>query len=295
MITVADSVLLIAVIALGVLAIRNTKRTSVMKRRLSDHAFEITRLEKTILIFQRAARERELRSAHADRYVESKPKLLAGRGEDLLLLDLFEHEPPGTFLECGAYDGVRYSCTYALAQLGWKGVLVEAIPEFAEHARQHRPESVVVESGVSRRGAAGTATFTILSNETPGGDTASFLTNNEAHQKVWRKQIRDQARRIEVSVRDMDSILAGTGVDHVDAAVLDVEGAELDLLDGFDLDRWRVRCLVIEELSKGRDTSLRTEMDRRGYAYVARIARNDVYVRRDDPMMQRAEALCLQA
>ncbi|MEM8836386.1 MAG: hypothetical protein AAGD00_11285, partial [Planctomycetota bacterium] len=166
--SVAEALLFVAVISVGVVAIRNSRRTATLKRRVRDHAYEIERLEGTLLAFQRANRARELRARHTSPVLE--PKLLAGRGEDLLLLDLFEGESPGTFLECGAYDGVRHSCTYTLAQLGWTGVLIEAIPEFADNARRHRKESVVIESAVSRRGSTGTADFTILPNTRIGGD-----------------------------------------------------------------------------------------------------------------------------
>ncbi|MEM8836218.1 MAG: FkbM family methyltransferase, partial [Planctomycetota bacterium] len=126
-----------------------------------------------------------------------------------------------------------------------------------------------------------------------GGDTASFLSNDAAHQRSWRQQIKD-GTRIQVRVRDMDSLLAESGVECIDIAVLDVEGAESDVLDGFDLARWGVRCLVIEDLSRGRNRVLRVSLGEQGYDHAMRIGLNDVFVKRGDAIAQRAHVLCGQ-
>lgn len=44
------------------------------------------------------------------------------------ILSYFDGKPAGKFLDIGAFDGVTFSNTYALLQLGWSGVEVEASP-----------------------------------------------------------------------------------------------------------------------------------------------------------------------
>src|SRR5438045_2172687 len=56
-------------------------------------------------------------------------------GEDLLIYDLFDGKFDGFFIEAGAFDGYRYSATYALEAIGWSGLLVEPIPQRAEQCR----------------------------------------------------------------------------------------------------------------------------------------------------------------
>lgn len=43
----------------------------------------------------------------------------------------------GWFVEFGAWDGVRFSNTYALAQRGWRGVSIEGDPQRAEELAQN--------------------------------------------------------------------------------------------------------------------------------------------------------------
>src|SRR5258708_7583815 len=47
-------------------------------------------------------------------------------GEDLLAWTLLGQPTNGFFIEAGAFDGYRYSVTYPLETMGWKGLLVEA-------------------------------------------------------------------------------------------------------------------------------------------------------------------------
>jgi hypothetical protein len=61
-----------------------------------------------------------------------------------------------------------------------------------------------------------------------------------------------------------------------------VEGHELAVLEGFDLERWRPSVLLVEDLSGGRDGGARLYLEPRGYAYVASLAQNDLFVRRDE-------------
>jgi len=53
------------------------------------------------------------------------------RGLDAIYNAVFGNLKHGVFVELGAYDGQSVSNTCFLADLGWRGVYVEPIPEFA--------------------------------------------------------------------------------------------------------------------------------------------------------------------
>ncbi len=215
----------------------------------------------------------------------------AQQGEDLFLWALFEGQTggagqSGTFLECGAHDGDRWSVTYIFEAAGWSGVLVEPLPEFCATCRERRPRSRVVQAAASCRGSSGTAEFLSLSGD-PRDDAMSRLAgSSQADVKAMRR-----ANKVTVPLTTMDAILAD-GTPKVDLAVLDVEGSELDLLDGFDLERFGVRVLLIEEHTGEKDTPLRRLMESRNYEFVSRVGRNDLYVTRREPaLIKRAAQL----
>ncbi len=60
------------------------------------------------------------------------------------LLARYLNYPSGFFIECGANNGYAQSNTYYLEkQLGWRGLLVEGIPDLYEKCKIERPSSIV--------------------------------------------------------------------------------------------------------------------------------------------------------
>ena len=72
-------------------------------------------------------------------------------GEDLILAHLFENQPEGYYIEVGAYDGQTNAVSWIFDAIGWKGLLVEAIPERAEQARIARPNAAVIHAALSHK------------------------------------------------------------------------------------------------------------------------------------------------
>jgi FkbM family methyltransferase len=205
-------------------------------------------------------------------------------GECMTLWDLFDGQWEGYYIECGAYDGYRTSVTYPFEALGWTGLLVEAIPGPAAQCKERRPNSRVVHAALSRRGAPAEATF----NVARGVELMSYL-NPTPGQTYLVQQQGGRMEQVRVPVTTLDALLeqdpkvAWGG--RVDFAVIDVEGNELDVLDGFDLDRWRPRIVVLEENQRNPSSPLVQHMVARGYQPVAYSWVNHYFVRRDDPQM----------
>lgn len=210
-------------------------------------------------------------------------------GEDHFLWDLFDRRCDGYYIECGAFDGKTLSVTYPFEALGWTGLLVEALPEPYKHCLAARPHSRVVHAALSRRGSTGSTTFTIVGDDAQA-QMLSFLTTNDPHRRNLRKR-RDDAVAVTVPLADMDAVLTDNHP-PIDFAVIDVEGGELDLLHGFDLDRHRPRVLLVEDLSNGKDPRVAMDLARRHYTRVTSLGRNDVYIRSDEhALIQRARRL----
>ncbi len=63
-----------------------------------------------------------------------------------LKLEPFLRKRDGFFIEAGANDGLKQSNTlYFERHYGWRGLLVEPVPEFAARCRVNRPGCVVEE------------------------------------------------------------------------------------------------------------------------------------------------------
>lgn len=212
-------------------------------------------------------------------------------GEDRILWQVFRQRPTGYFIEIGAYDGVTLSNTYFLEQMGWCGMLVEAIPQLCEQAKRVRPRSRVVQAAVSKPGHPPSATFTIAQNI----PVLSFLTTDADHVARCKREGAELVE-IEVPVVTVDELLCperenpsevgSPWIPHVgwkiDLVSIDVEGGEKDVLDGFDLERFRPRILLIEN-DRPAAQEIEPYLRERRYRKFHRQKINDFYVRVDEP------------
>ncbi len=217
------------------------------------------------------------------------PLFKAQFGEDRILWQVFRQRLSGYFIEVGAFDGVTLSNTFFLEQMGWTGLLIEPIAQLAQNAAAARPRSHVINTAVSKRGSSGTTKFTVAQNV----PVLSFLTAEPDH--VARCQ-REGATlvEIEVPITTLDTILTderrsappghGPWVENdgwrIDLVSIDTEGCELDVLDGFDLERFAPKVLVIENDRPSGD-KVALYLGERGYHKFHRQKINDFYVRAD--------------
>lgn len=228
----------------------------------------------------------------------------AQHGEDMFIAAMFPGVRDGFFIEAGAFDGYFYANTYALEAMGWRGLLVEPLPDRAEQARACRPGSRVVQAALSSPGAPDTLP---LRRGAPGRhshELCSGLADGEAATAGGRRGEGD-ASIVHVPVRTLDALLAegggsgpgGTG--HrgpIHAVVLDVEGHEVSAFQGFDLDRYRPKLLIVEDMAGGGDTPVAVHLHARGYRTAGFIAYNRILARADEPaVLDRARLLLHQA
>lgn len=215
-------------------------------------------------------------------------------GEDSLLWSIFDGKLDGFFIEVGAFDGYRYSTTYAMEAVGWSGLLIEAIPERFADCAARRTHSRVVNAALGRKGSTGTATFTVVSDD--HGGMLSFHTTDQRHMEDLRRG-QFLRKAVTVPLTTMDALLESHpgGPPVVDAATIDVEGGEADLLDGFDLMRWKPKVLLIEDNGRGSASPGREVVQkvvRAGYTHVGWFFVNGLYVRNDEPgLLARAKSL----
>lgn len=194
--------------------------------------------------------------------------------EDRLLAAIFAGQAAGVCLEVGAFDGVTGSATYAFERQGWTAILVEPLPAMAPLIRRERrgPFYPVAAGPVSGR-----VTFFCAEKD----PAISSLAANEPQGQLYALR-NETLHPVEVDQLTLDEILVRSGVDRVDFATIDVEGHELGVLQGWDLSRWRPRVIIVEDNSRGLDTTVPRHLAAAGYACFRRTGVNDWYAHRDD-------------
>lgn len=157
----------------------------------------------------------------------------------------------GWFVEAGANDGFHQSNTYHFARFkGWRGVLVEAVPQLAAACRERRPESQVVECALGSQEIAGSTVrlrFAGLMTSVCGTLGSEAMERQRAAQGLAVQGMNTEERFVEAPVRTLTEVLAGTGTpSDFDLLSLDVEGYEVEVLRGLDMKAYRPRAICIE-------------------------------------------------
>lgn len=155
----------------------------------------------------------------------------------------------GFYIEAGANDGFTQSNTYYLERIrGWKGLLVEGIPELAERCRRVRPKSIVCNCGLVAQDYAEAHVEMTHCNlmSVVQGALGSQEADLEHVQRGSLIQPGTQVYRVRVPARTLSSLLDEHHVDGVDFLSLDVEGYELNVLRGLDFARHRPRYICVE-------------------------------------------------
>lgn len=190
---------------------------------------------------------------------------------------VFRGQRDGVFVEIGGFDGVTGSnCLFFELMRGWRGLLVEPSPRLFEQARAARRCDC---HQAALAASAGEAEFLeIRAGYTQmGGLVANY--DPGMRQRVEQDR-RHQGEVIRVPTRTLVELLDEAGHARVDYISLDVEGAELAVLEGFDFERYPVRAWTIEN-NRGDVTRIPAFMAERGYDRVEALGADDVYVRRD--------------
>jgi FkbM family methyltransferase len=140
------------------------------------------------------------------------------------------------FLEFGVNDWINLSNTLLLEHFGWHGMAGEALKDFASLAKLNR-NCTIVEGALSKV-AGETLEFWhkgLISSSTSYASIDSFKEERESGEKVIVK-----TNRLDDLMRQYKC------PKNISFFSLDVEGAELEVLETFPFDEYTLTCAAIE-------------------------------------------------
>lgn len=184
--------------------------------------------------------------------------------EEKLVRDFFGGDNSGFFVEVGANHPTEASQTWHLEQMGWTGVLVEPQPDLAAFLVTMRKARVFASA---------------CSSPDNAGQSMSLHVDG-ARSSLNMERMAPGARTdyvIAVPVRTLDSILIeAEAPSPIDLLSVDVEGHEVEVLSGFDFERWRPLLILVEDHVGNLKTH--RHLSRNGYRLIRRIGNNGWYV-----------------
>jgi FkbM family methyltransferase len=153
--------------------------------------------------------------------------------EETLIRAFFKDRRGGMFLDVGASDPVKDSTTcYLEKRLGWHGIAVDALSEYAAAYARERPA---------------THFFSYFVGESSGQVRDFFVSPKREFSSGTGEDPRGGPyEKRQVSTIRLDDLLERERVGHIDFLSLDIEGAELQALAGFNIARYRPELVCVE-------------------------------------------------
>ena len=203
-------------------------------------------------------------------------KYYAEFGTDKFIIEnYFPEKTDGIMVEVGAAGPELMSTSKAFKELGWRCICVEPNPKFANEHRKAGNE--IYELALSDKGGK-EIEFNIYTSPDGlhTGESYSCLAERGSYRPIpptWVPWI----KTIKVKVITFNELLESAGVEKLDFISIDVEGWELDVLRGFNANKYSPKIIVLENLDHL--SQYHNYMKSIGYDLVKSLQQNEIYAR----------------
>lgn len=195
--------------------------------------------------------------------------------EEEVVLNYFNGQT-GSFLDCGSNDGITFSNTRALAERGWKGVLIEPSPNaYAKLKSLYNGHKGFYLYNVALGGHNGKAMLQESGPLCSANDVGLVSTFVSSEMDRFKKTVAYSP--VEVKVFKWKTFLNRLTIKEFDFISMDVEGNELLILPDMDLSK--TKCVCLEWNSK---PELKAEYEKylAGFNLIYTSGENLIYARR---------------
>lgn len=210
-------------------------------------------------------------------------KSFAQQGEDLILdrilLKLLKRDlySPGLYVDVGAYDAVEHSVTYLLYLRGWSGVVFDPSLTTKKSFQFWRTRDIIVDAVV---GNVDGINVDFYLHNVSMSDQALGSTKYPSQHGEWN------FRKITHRQVNLNAELKRQGVQKIDFLNLDVEGAELEILESLDFEFFKPSVIAIEIHGNDLVKCLQSDEARvilsKGYQAVGSAVITQFFVRRSE-------------
>ena len=192
-------------------------------------------------------------------------------GEDMYIYNNFIniHSPDGTFIELGAMDGYSYSNTFFFENtLGFKGVLIEPTTQYNTLV-QNRPNCKCINVAINYDNKD----TLFIGNGACGGleSTMDIKHRNRFHSNITSGYY--------VKCSPLSDIINDCNLKYIDLLSIDVEGAELIVLETIDFSI-PIYVIVIEldKNNEEKDQQCRDVLLKNGFKFDNRTNINEFWI-----------------
>lgn len=180
--------------------------------------------------------------ALASDILEHSEKLYSQFNEELIIRDFFNDCKNGFFVDVGCSHYKDASTTYYLEKhLGWSGIAVDALAEFALGYIKNRPNTKFFNFIVTDHSGVIEPFYRVTES------TSMSSTNLDiAKQHMKQYKVSEKYKIVYIPTITLNDLLEKNGISKIDFLSMDIEGGETAALAGFDIERFKPELVCIE-------------------------------------------------
>tara|TARA_Y100001958_G_C21022128_1_gene398272 strand:- start:96 stop:794 length:699 start_codon:yes stop_codon:yes gene_type:complete len=173
--------------------------------------------------------------SYLKRKFKSTKKSYSYGGCDLLINYIFRNNPKGFYIDIGCQHPVSNNNTYLLHKKGWTGINIDLDDTNIELFNYHRSNDNNICACLSSK--FGKKDLYYFHSGSPINSLEKKTVKNKSNYSVKT-----------VNTVTLDSVLQKVNIDSIDYLNLDVEGHEIDVLNGFNIDFYKPKIISVEFL-----------------------------------------------
>lgn len=216
-------------------------------------------------------------------YIRNRKYLKNGSqlGEEKIILDLFDNNFKGKFVDLGCFHPTRHNNTFELYKKGWRGINVDLNPFTIELFNFFRPKDININTAISNKNEE-VELYYINEFNTQNTLDKNHLEFLKSHHNVSQKQIIKK----KIYTEKLENILKKYNFKQIDFLNIDIEGHELKILENFDFENTYVKTICVEmidhnEKSKEKNHKIRQILNKNFYL-LKQLDINYIYINKNE-------------
>jgi len=198
---------------------------------------------------------------------------------DRHIIKYFPKDYKGVAVDVGAVDGRYMSNTlYLEDNLNWEVLCIEPNIYYYNQLVNNRKHSL--NYAVSDKNLDDVDFHIFTMNNGNESSVSSLNPDQELidyHKNHYHITLNKTSMK--VNVRTLDYCIEEFNPEKVDLISIDTEGTELDVLKGFDINKWKPKLLVIEDNWESSTQIIKEYLEQFNYSLDKRVGVNDFFVR----------------
>ncbi len=212
------------------------------------------------------------------RIIYNKDLYFSQYGQDKYILDYFDNKKEGFFIDIGAYNGVTFSNTLRMENLGWKGICIEPNPDMFKkvcRTRKCAKYNVALDTENTKKEFTKiTGYCAVLS-----GIKEEYCEKHIERIKKELEEVGGTMDTVDVKTMTFDTLMADfKDVSVIDYISIDTEGNEFKILKTIDFKKYDIKTVSVE--NNYSDPKLQEFMENAGYYCATKLGCDEIYIKK---------------